>query len=213
MHAHVVRIRKRILVVGSVMLFIIGTTLSGYSAPNEHLNWGAQLNSGSSACPNGNLVINVVQKIINDNDSGVAGNAWAYDDFVRQITVVETVPGTFCATVKYQGNFTTIAGPSPGNTAVVGDGVVGTFQGGYVSTVFTGTLLVIPVARARGSIGTFDYACDTAFNCPGYVDWTTLFFSSTSGFDLSWWGWVYHAGNNGSWTNAVTGNSGDITGN
>jgi len=203
---------KKILTLSAILL-VVFTTPVAFSAPNEHLDWGAQLHSGPSACPTGKLVINVVQKIINDNDSGIAGNAWAYDDFVRQITIVEATPGTFCATVKYQGNFTTIVGPSPGNTGVVGDGIVGTFQGGYVSTLFTGTLLATPLARTRGSIGTFDYDCDTNFNCPGYVSWITLYFSSTSGFDYSWWGWVYHAGNNGSWTNASSGNSGDITGN
>jgi len=179
------------------------------AAPSEHLNWGSQINH--SACPSGKLVVNVTQKIINDNDSGVAGNAWAYDDIIRHIQVVKTAPNTFCATLSYQGNFSTIAGPSPNNTGTVGDGVVGTFQGGYRSTVFTGTFA--PTAPTRGSLGTFNYNCDTNFNCPGYVDWTTLYFSSTSGFGLAWWGWVYHAGNNGSWVNSVDGNSGDITGN
>ena len=200
------------LVVASVVLFLILTSPFAFAAPNEHLDWGAQLHSGASSCPSGKPVINVVQKVLNDNDSGVAGNAWAYDDFVRQIQVVETAPGWFCATVKYQGNFTTIAGPSPNNTGTVDDGIVGTFQGGYVSTLFSATLQATPVVRTQGSIGTFDYACDTAFNCPGYVDWTTFYFTDVSGFDLAWWGWVYHAGNNGSWTNAITGNSGDITG-
>ena len=38
--------------------------------------------------------------------------------------------------------------------------------------------------------------------------------TTTSGFDVgAWWGWVYHAGSNGSWVNAVSGNSGDITAN
>ncbi|MBI4283183.1 MAG: hypothetical protein HY663_01790 [Chloroflexi bacterium] len=147
--------------IGLILLFLV-TSAPAYSAPNEHLDWGAQLHSGASACPDGTLVINVVQKVLNDNDSGVAGNAWAYDDFVRQIQVVETAAGEFCATVKYQGNFTTIEGPSPNNTGTVGDGIVGTFQGGYVSTVFDATLKTAPLARTKGSIGTYDYNCDTA---------------------------------------------------
>lgn len=184
-----------------------------FAGPSEHLNWGQQLGSGPSACPSGPLVINVVQKVVNDDDSGVAGNAWAFDDFVRQIKVVDTGGGTFCATVSYQGSFTTIPGTSPGGSSTVGDGVVGTFEGGYVSTLFSATLKPAPSARVRGSIGTFDYACDTTFDCPGFVDWTTLYFDAVSAFDLAWWGWVYHAGNNGSWVNAISGNSGDITGN
>jgi hypothetical protein len=49
---------------------------------------------------------------------------------------------------------------------------------------------------------------------PAYVDWTTQFFTGgVSGFNQVWWGWVYHAGNNGNWVNALSGNFGDITGN
>ncbi len=196
-----------------VVLCVLLSAASVVAAPGEHLNWGAQLHTGASACPSGPLVINVVEKVLNDDDSGVAGNAWALDDFVRQIQVVDTGGGTFCATVSYQGSFTTFAGISPGGTGVVGAGVVGTFEGGYASTLFSATLKSTPGARVRGSIGTFDYRCDAAFNCPGFVDWTTLYFDNVSGFGLAWWGWTYHAGNNGSWVNAISGNSGDITGN
>ena len=205
--------KKGVLTTIGLMSLLLLISVSAYSAPNENLDWGAQLHAGSSSCPQGTLVINVVQKIINDDDSGVAGNAWASDDIVRQIQVVQTGASAFCATVSYQGNFTTHVGPSPSGVSSVGDGIVGTFEGGYTSTEFTATLLPTPNVRKKGSIGTYDYACDGDFHCPGAVDWTTLYFSGISGFDLSWWGWVYHAGNNGSWTNAITGNSGDITGN
>lgn len=162
-------------------------------------------------------MINVTQKVLNDVDSGICGNYWAFDDFVRHIKVVQTDTNTFCATVKYEGHFTTIAGESPGGASAcspvaLGEGVTGTFQGGYVST-FIGTLKSTPDKRTKGNLGTFDYNCDENANCPGYVSWRDLYFSSTSGFDCTWWGWVYHAGDNGSWVNAVTGNSGDITGN
>ena len=89
---------------------------------------------------------------------------------------------------------------------------MGTFQGGYISN-FSAILSPNPTARTRGSIGTFDYMCDVFDNCPGRVDWTTLYFNNGAAAPLSldWWGWIYHAGNNGSWVNAITGNSGDIT--
>jgi hypothetical protein len=64
-----------------------------------------------------------------------------------------------------------------------------------------------------GSIGTFDYKCDAFGNCPGYANWTEFYFTAISGFDLAWWGWVYHAGDNGSWVNSIFRNSGNITGN
>ncbi len=197
------------------MLFLILIPLCAYGAPSEHLNWGAQLHSGSASCPNGAPIINVVQKVVNDIDSGTCGNYWAYDDVVRQIKVVQTGPGVFCATVSYQGKFTTVAGPSPGAapacTSTIADGVGGTFQGGYVAT-FAGALLSSPGARTKGNIGTFDYGCNASTgDCPGYVGWVSLYFLYSS-FDQPWWGWVYHAGNNGSWVNAASGNSGDITG-
>ncbi len=104
------------------------------------------------------------------------------------------------------------------STSTVGAGVVGTFEGGYIVTNFTGTLLSSPTQNTRGNIGTFDYECNpTTGSCPGYVNWTTFYFSSTTGFSLGklgdWWGWVYHAGSNGSWVNSIVGNLGDITGN
>lgn len=180
------------------------------AAPSEHLNSGQQLHSGAQACPSGSLVINVVHKVTNDADSGVAGNAWASDDYVRQIQVVQVTPGTYCATVKYQGNFTTYTGRSPQNTGDIDAGIVGTFDGGYTSTVFPGTLQTSPAHKVKGSIGTFDYDCDGAFDCPGYFDWVNTYFSSTAGFELAWWGWIYHGGQNGTWVNSVDGNSGDI---
>jgi hypothetical protein len=86
-----------------------------------------------------------------------------------------------------------------------------------VSTVFTATLKSTPLARTRGSIGTFDYLCDANGICPGSSFWAEKYFNNIIGFDLAWWGWIYHAGNNGSWQNACSptcgGNSGDITGN
>jgi hypothetical protein len=204
--------RQRFFAIAVIcLLSFVFKSLASAAPSHTHLNWGSQLNQ--SECPNGTLVVNAVQKITKDADSGVGGNAWALDDEIRHIQVVQLDDGSFCATLSYQGSFSTLAGASPQNTGTVGDGVVGTFEGGYRSTIFTGHLLSTPLAKTKGSIGSFDYNCDSTFNCPGYVDWTTLYFSDTQGFDLEWWGWTYHAGNNGSWVNAIGGNSGDITGN
>jgi len=190
------------------MAIFAGSLLAG----PERLNFGKQLNAAQCNA-SGKMVINVVQHITNDADSGVAGNAWAFDDFNRTIQVWQAGANTFCAVVKYQGSFSTLAGISPGGTSTVAAGVKGTIQGGYQSTQFTGTLKSNPAYSTRGSIGDFNYACDTSFNCPGSVDWTAVYFDSTAGFDFAWWGWIYHGGDNGTWVNASTGNSGDITGN
>lgn len=179
------------------------------AAPADHLNFGKQINA-SQCNAGGKMVINVVQRIINDADSGFASPVWAYDDLTRQIQVWQTGANTFCATVKYQGSWTTIAGPSPMGLGTIDAGIAGTFEGGYTSTAFTGTLKAAPLASTRGNIGTFDYACDNAGNCPGAFFWGDLYFDGVAGFDLAWWGWVYHGGNNGSWVNASTGSSGDI---
>ena len=75
----------------------------------ETLDWGQALHSGPSACPDGALVLNVTQKVVNAVDSGTTRPVWAFDDYIRQIRVVDTGSG-LCATVKYEGNFTSIAG-------------------------------------------------------------------------------------------------------
>jgi subtilase family serine protease len=131
---------------------------------------GSQLSA--SACGGGKLVINVTQKVVNDADSGVAGNAWAFDSYNRQIQVWQTAPGTFCATVNYEGQFVTIAGPSPQDTGTV-----------------SGTLVAAPAYKTRGSVGTFDHGCSVDFVCPGYVSWVSTCFSGASSGDLDWWGW------------------------
>jgi len=47
---------KKILTLSAILL-VVFTTPVAFSAPNEHLDWGAQLHSGPSACPTGKLVI------------------------------------------------------------------------------------------------------------------------------------------------------------
>lgn len=189
------------------MSALAGTLLA---AP-ERLNFGKQLNA-AQCNPSGKLVINVVQRIINDADSGFTTPVWAFDELTRQIQVWQTGAKTFCATVKYHGSFVTIAGPSPMGLGTIAAGITGTLEGGYTAAI-TGTLKATPGASTRGNIGTFDYACDTAGNCPGAVFWADLYFDTADpGFDFSqpWWGWIYHGGNNGTWVNASAGSSGDI---
>ena len=62
----------------------------------------------------------------------------------------------------------------------------------------TGTL--DPSKQTRGNLGSFDHT-----NRPSFVSY------GLSG-DLADWGWDYQTANNGSWINAFTGSSGDITG-
>ena len=167
----------------------------------------------ASACGGGKLVINVTHKVVNDADSGFQG-AWAFDAYNRQVQVWQTGDDTFCATVNYAGGFATIVGatsPGLGSTNTFGSSVKGTFDGGYRTTQFTGTLDSSPANPTHGNLGTFDYACDTSFNCPGYWSWVSTYFTSTVGFDFDWWGWEYRYKSQ-RWINSSDGSSGDITG-
>ncbi len=214
--------KSRILMAISIVaVLLVFATSPSYARVHENLNWGSQINQGE--CPNGTLVINITMKVINDADSGFGGY-WALDNYVKHIQVIQTSPAaqdtgvaTFCATASYQGDFTTYAGTSPSGNSTVGAGVVGTFQGGYIVSNFTGVLKATPDYKTRGSIGTFNYNCDSTGCGSGNVfDWTAAYFSTNDlavGSNDNFWGWTYHAGNNGSWVNSSGGSTGDVTGN
>lgn len=207
--------KKFLLTICSVVaIFVVFTAVASASESESDSNTsfhpGQELRR--SACGNAmeEPVINVEQKVKNDADSGVAGNAWAFDNYEREIKVYRTTEeNSYCAIVKYEGKFITLAGPSPNNTGTVAAGIRGEFEGGYRAT-FTGTLKSSPLKKTHGSIGTYDYACDTLFNCPGRVSWLSFYFDGVASFDQPWWGWIYHADDHGTWINASTGNVGDI---
>ena len=200
-----------------------------FAAPGNNLNWGQQLNASENACPKGKTVLKVVRKVINALDSGTGQNDdgfvwWANTEYIQQIQVVETEPGKFCARVKSQGSFESVGGDGPGcateaNCSSSEDrleaGVVGTFQGGLINT-FEGTFNPDGM-RTKGSIGTLDADCDasTAVGCLGgsvFSRWRSEYFTDVTSSSFPWWGWVYHAGNNGSWVNKTEGNEGNIKG-
>ncbi|WIG61286.1 MAG: hypothetical protein OJF49_004034 [Ktedonobacterales bacterium] len=184
----------------------------------------ASFNNFKFSCsqPNTRRIINVTQKIINDADSGQGGNYWAFDTVTRTIQVWNIGPDTYCATVMYNGSFQAISGQeSPGTGGILTGDEYGSMHGGYVSTTFTAQLnLSNPtVWPANGKVNggnPTDYQCDVNGNCPGFVDWSSMYFSNISGFDLSSWGWIYHgldhadSSSTGTWVNASNGNTGDI---
>lgn len=199
---------KFLIGMASAFLLFASMVAPAFAAPK--LNYGSEINAGK--CDKvGKPVVSVMQKVVNDVDSGIAGNYWAVDNVNRQIQVWTTsTAGQYCAEVSYQGKFIGQAGQaSPGNTSTLDGDENGTFDGGYRAEI-TGTLLASPIWSTRGSVGTTDYQCDLLGNCPGYVDWVAQYFGPTYGFSYDWWGWIYHGGNNGTWVNSVDGNSGDI---
>lgn len=180
----------------------------------------------------GDLLINITEKVVNDGDSGQAGNYWGLDAFTRTIKVWNLGSDSYCAVVNYTGTFAAQAGQkSPGTTATSGGLLtgdeVGSIKGGYVAQ-FTSSLYVTdpanwPLAGHVTQGNPVDYGCviagDGSESCPGYVDWTTKYFNTISNFNEDPWGWTYtghdccspDAGKpDGVWHNFSTGNSGDI---
>ncbi len=174
----------------------------------------------NSACGKnlGKPVVDVVQRVQNDADSGQAGNYWAFDYYSRRIKVWPTATAnTYCAIVTYDGNFYTVPGQiGPGNTptgalinTATNQPVNGNMSGGRRATI-VGTLLTTPVWPTSGSVGTTNYQCDINGLCPGLVSWAGQYFTAGYTYNDDWWGWKYTAGSHGTWINAVTGNSGNI---
>jgi hypothetical protein len=177
------------------------------------LNWqniaGSQCKSDTAK-----TLVNVSFNVVNDYDSGFAGNAWANDTISRNLRVWQ-VGSTYCAQVSDRGTFSTFAGTSPSGSGTVSAGVTGDLAGGYVTTFFTGTFNPSGPYATKGDLGTFDLQCTSAYNCPGAVPTPQSYFSSTSGYDLRHWGWIYHAGDHGTWLNqddTSAADGGDITG-
>jgi hypothetical protein len=115
----------------------------------------------------------------------------------------------FCALVRYQGSFTTLAGQSPASTnTLIDDGIDGSFEGGYL-LVFNADELASPAFKTQGHIGTFT---GTSAQPITLYDWRPFYFTKVGFDNLQWWGWIYHGGNNGAWVNAIGGiNQGNIT--
>ena len=198
-----------------IMLLVIVST--AFAGPGERLNFGSQINAAQCTPGAGKLAINVVLHVVNDADSGFHGY-WAMDDYTKTIQVWDKGDGSFCASVKYIGSWVTVAGNSPGAGLSLNAGITGTMEGGYTATI-TGALKPTSLLdqRTKGFIGTKDYGCTisggAASNCNPF-DWVGAYFNAGATFDYNtFWGWIYHGGDNGTWVNAVNvaeADSGDI---
>lgn len=173
-------------------------------------------------------VINVFHEVRNDVDSRVSGGVWAVDNYKRTIKVWDqTVPfppfKLYCAKVEYDGLFTTLGGESPqGTDPSLAVGITGSMSGGFLTTVFTGTLNPTPGKPTSGNLGVTNYRCTSSdpgdhSSCTNLWNWQTTYFTSTTGLDYDYWGWSYDGDEHGTWNNLCTGkpgcpgNSGDIT--
>lgn len=195
------------MVLVTILTVVTASTAMAGKPETAGFNWGDEVNAGQ--CPDGQLVINVTHKVTNDIDLG-DGGGWATDAYKKHIQVWQVDEDTFCAIVRYIGSFVTREGRSPADEENISDGIKGTMQGGYRLTV-TGALQTAPASPARGNLGTFDYVCIAARDCPGLFDWKGTYFDSGYSFTWDWWGYVYRTGRNGTWVNSDDGNEGDIT--
>jgi hypothetical protein len=152
-------------------------------------------------CGGGKPVLSVSYHVVNDVDTGVQGNNWAFDTYDRTVRVWRKGPGRFCSASTYNGEFTTIAGPSPGGKAQLPAGIRGRFTGSSV-TSFRG-VFAPQGAPVRGFLGSRDFACTSADQkgqCSGTWDWLRTYFSGISRFNYVRYAFSYHATENGKGT-------------
>jgi hypothetical protein len=152
-------------------------------------------------CGRGKLVLSVSYHVINDVDTGVQGNNWAFDTYDRTVRVWRKAPGRYCSASTYNGQFTTIAGPSPGGKAQLPAGIRGRFSGSSV-TSFRGAPAT-QTGSLRGFLGSKDFACTSADQkgqCSGTWDWLRAYFTGVSRFRYLRYAFSYHATENGKGT-------------
>jgi hypothetical protein len=137
----------------------------------------------SEGCGSGTPVLDLRYRVLNDLDTGVRGNSWAFDTYTRTVKVWRKAPGRYCSASTYGGAFTTLAGSSPGGGATIPAGIRGTLRGSSTTT-FRGTA-AFDGRTTRGDLGTKDFACtsdDRKGDCSGTFDWLSAYFTSTVGF-------------------------------
>jgi hypothetical protein len=172
---------------------------------------GAANPAANQGCGAGSLVLNVHYRVVDDVDTGVRGNNWAFDSYARTVKVWRKAAGRFCSASTYSGTFATIAGASPGGTTVIPAGIRGTLRGSS-TTSFKAALA--PGARpSRGDLGTKDFACtsdDRKGDCAGTFDWLSTYFTSSDAFRsfrYVRYDFAYRAaqGGRGTWRDALAG--------
>lgn len=167
--------------------------------------------SKNLGCGAGRLVLSIHYRVLNDVDTGIRGNNWAFDTYTRTVRVRQKTRGRFCAASTYVGTFATIAGPSPAGKTTIPAGVRGTFKGQSVTT-FHGAIDE-SATPTRGDLGTKDFQCtsnDVKGRCAGTYDWLSHYFTSADNFKSFTYvryDFTYHAieGGNGTWMDKLVG--------
>jgi hypothetical protein len=184
-------VRSRLLGLG-VVLLALPTAARATSVP------------ANLGCGGGRVVLALTYHVRNDVDTGVAGNNWAFDNYVRTLRVVRKRGNAYCAASRYSGTFTSLAGTSPAGTATIPAGIHGTFRGSSL-TAFRATAATAG-KRTRGDLGVKDFQCtsaDVKGRCPGTWDWLRAYFTSRNGFATFRYvrySFIYHATQGGKGT-------------
>lgn len=128
-------------------------------------------------------------------DSGLHGN-WAHDSFTRT-SIVTGCDGAYTLKLRDAGTFTTITGAvSPGAGVALAPQFHGTFTGGATLHVTGASAPHAPTGGTDGTVSSSDW-------------WKLIFDDGVA--ETTTWGWRYESCGE-SWTNAATGNVGDVTG-
>lgn len=208
---------KKILLVGLVALMLPIITLAALAVTATIPDLSK--NNNYCATHGGVYLFTAIQQVRNDDDSGVAGNYWAKDQYARTFYVYYMSGDNYCAAVSYSGTFRTVSGASPDNTGIVKADVDGFMNGGRIATF---TAHISPdvfklVSAGFANLGTVDYKCNGNGNCPGRYNWYDKFFKDVSNYNDQSWGWKYQVSlpklmkcSSSLWYNTASGNSGDI---
>ena len=133
----------------------------------------------------GTQVAYVSMTVPNEQVTGADGHVWATASYTRQVIIRRYNAFTFCAMTQDSGTFTTIAGVSPGGTGIVSDGITGPLSRSTRTDWFTARWA--PSVATSGSIGVVDAS----------TPWTSLFFSGTVSFSLTWEARIYQTSGHG----------------
>lgn len=137
----------------------------------------------------GNMVIDAIEKVANDADSGQT-NYWALDQYTRTIKVWNVGSDSWCAVVTYKGTFQAVAGQqSPGTSLNPPSGGI---LSGYETGPMNGAiedLITGPLDISNPSmwpvIGKVNGGNPVDYNCTGFTP-GTYNISCPGGADLDW---------------------------
>ena len=196
----------------SGFFLILGQAIAGPTHPT----FGTFVNA--SGVPNGSLLIlNIVYKVTNDEDSGNVGY-WSLANYNKQVQVWETPDESFYIIARYEGRWETFEGAlSPGLGSEQPADAKGTFEGGYTAT-FTGEFSP-GENKTKGNIGAFNlggtkddildgtYVNQTGITAP--FNFLSVYFTGYANFTYINWGWKYTYRNQ-TWNNFDYATTGDI---